>query len=312
MGDVAIALSVIKPFKQGDYEFALVCNKHWKEWALKTGMVNTIIDFVPPWTERDRWDKYNPFNYKIPEILKFKKQVVDYHPDCIIDLRGDIRARSFLKILFGKKIKIISSRLDAETNVYRRGEVLQRELRISSAKTDFVIEHRPIKTIVLFFGAADKNRRLPLKKIIELIVRLNEQNFFLNLILQSDADTDRMKEMKNNLGLVNLKLICGNVGYIAEKIRESNFVITTDSGWLHVASFYNKPSIGLFGFDTMHTWLPPGAFCVTSNVIYPAKHRYKKKYRNLQPLSTLNINKVMELLKPVSGLRGQNQIPSVL
>lgn len=298
LGDVAVALSVIKPFKQGDYEFVLVCNKHWKGWALKTGMVNTVIDFVPPWTGRDRRDKYNPFNYKITEILKFKKQVVDYHPDCIIDLRGDIRARAFLKVLFGKKIKIISSSLDTKANVYRRGEVLQRELRMLSAKTDFVIEHRPIKRIVLFFGAADKNRRLPLKKTIELIVRLNEQNFFLNLILQSDEDVDRMEKMKKNLGLENVGLIRGDIGYIAEKIKESDLVITTDSGWLHVASFYNKPSIGLFGFDTMHTWLPPGAFCVTSNVIYRAKHRYKKKYRNLQPLSTLNIDKVMELLNP--------------
>jgi ADP-heptose:LPS heptosyltransferase len=300
LGDVAVALSVIKPYRQAGHEFGLVCNKQWKEWALGTEMISSVIDFAPPWTYRKRREKYNPLNYKIGQIKKFRSQVLDYHPDRIVDLRGDIRANYFLKLLFGRKIKIIGSRLPDGANVYKRGEVLQKHLRKNPIPIITTHKGQPVKTIALFFGAADSNRMLPFKKALELITALSEQNFCLNLILEPNADMRSVEEIRRNLTINTVKFIQGNVSCIADKINHSDFVISTDSGWLHVAHFYSKPSIGLFGFDTMKTWLPPCSFCLTSDKLYPAEYRYQKRYRDLQPLSTLNINTALELVQSVS------------
>ena len=297
LGDVAVCLSATKELLQPDIEFILVCNKKWKEWALSTGVVNHIIEFAPPWTFRNNTEKYNPLNYSIKEIRRFRREVLQHHPNLIIELRGDIRATFFLKLLFGNKIKINSSDLSSKANVYSRGEIVKRRLDIMTTKLKNKIQHVCNNRIALFFGAADYNRRVPDKTALELIIQLHAAGYHLSLILQPGDNAAIFQNKKVEFNLPRLEIFQGAISEIVREILDSFLVISTDSGWLHVAYFYNKATIGLFGFNTMETWAPPGATIVTSEIVFPDFYRYKRKYRSIQPLENLQANKVLEVVR---------------
>jgi ADP-heptose:LPS heptosyltransferase len=294
LGDVAIALSLTKAYHKPNVEFSLVCNNTWKDWTLSTGIIRKVFVFTPPWTKRYKREKYNPFNYRLNEIMQFKKQVMTYKPDYIVNLRGDIRAKLFLKLLFGKT-KIISA-INEDVNVYNKRDTLKQVLSVSISKTAKVNQPVP-KSICLFFGATDFNRTVPLEKSIELVSSLSQTGYGLNLVLQPNDDFQKWSEIKSDLNLESLRLIKGDVLLIANIIKESSIMISTDSGWLHVAHFYEKPVIGLFGFDTVDSWLPPGAAYIKSKQLYPESYRYKNKYQSLQPLASIDVSQVVKSLQ---------------
>lgn len=120
---------------------------------------------------------------------------------------------------------------------------------------------------------------------------------FLNWIVQPSDDLRRLERLKKEKKLCNLVLIKGHVVDVSHVIKDSSLVLSTDSGWLHVSSFYNVPTIGLFGFDTMSTWLPPGMKYITSKKVYPDYYRYKKKYQTLQPLALIDVEEIVEAIQ---------------
>jgi ADP-heptose:LPS heptosyltransferase len=297
LGDVAVALSVIKQYKQNDCEFSLVCNTNWENWALSTKLVTKVFGFSPAWTLPRQLDKYNPLNYPLYQILEFKKNVLNYRPDVIVDLRGDIRAKFFLKLLFGPSIKIVSEKIPEGVNVYQRGQALQHYLKSNPSTNNFTSSLFTGNSLTVFLGASDKNRMVPEEPAIDLITKLHEKGFTVNLILQPSDDLNRMEQIKKERNLANLKLIMGDVVHVSRIIKDSSMVVSTDSGWLHVSFFHGIPTVGLFAFDTIKTWLPPGASCVAPKEVYPAYYRYKRKYQSLQPLALIDTGKVVEAIE---------------
>lgn len=295
LGDVAVALSSIKPYIQSGVEFTLVCNQKWQRWPEKAGRLKRVVGFNAPWTQRYNKQKYNPFNYSLFKIQEFRKEVLKDKPDIIVELRNDIRAKIFLKVLF-PGVSVKSPGLHKSVNVYNRVRVFSflptgSAKQFSSGVSD--------GTIVLFFGATDFNRMLDNSTRIKLLDALHESGNHLCLILQPDDNVDEYNKLKSQYGLNRLSFVQGNLLTIADTISQCSLVISTDSGWLHLANYYGKKTIGLFGFDTLDSWLPPGSYWVKSEICYPAATRYKKSYKNIQPLTSLNIEKVVKLAEHV-------------
>jgi ADP-heptose:LPS heptosyltransferase len=297
LGDVAVALSVIKQFKQNDSEFSLVCNTKWESWASNTKLITKVFGFSPAWTMRRQLDKYNPLNYPLSQILEFKRNVLNYRPDVIVDLRGDIRAKFFLKLLFGSSIKIVSEKMPKGVSVYQRGRAMQDYLKSNPSTTNFTSGLSTGNSLTVFLGASDKNRMVPEEPAIDLIIKLHEKGYTLNLILQPSDNLNRVEQIKKERNLANLKLIMGDVVHVSRIIEDSSLVLSTDSGWLHVSFFYGIPTVGLFAFDTIKTWLPPGASYVVPRKVYPAYYRYKRKYQSLQPLALIDTDKVVDTIE---------------
>lgn len=302
LGDVAIALSVSKNFADAGVEFGLVCDPNWKAWALSTGIVGDVIEFTPPWTMRKRRDKYNPFHYNLSAFIQFRKRVLAYAPDFIFELRGDIRAKTFLNLLFCRQIPIKSSDLHPQTNVYKRGNQLKNLLSYLPI-TNCVnkADSSAGGNLTLFCGASDQNRAVPHEIAMALIRKLHQEGYIVNLILQPSDDLQKIQQFKDRNNLSNVKLLHGDFAKMIECLVKSTLVVSTDSGWLHIAHFYEKPTIGVFGFDTIRTWLPPGSSAITSEELYPYSYRYKARFQHLRPLLSLDIDKVIRLVQKLEA-----------
>jgi ADP-heptose:LPS heptosyltransferase len=302
LGDVAVAMSVCRPFAGQGTSFALACNPKWQSWALGTGIISEAIPVSAPWTGRHKREKYNPFNYKVSKIREFRSRVLAYKPDLILDLRGDIRANIFLTLLFGKHCEVRSAKNQSCRNVYNRGELIQSVLGYPSVQYRFMSNQTDRKkAVTLFFGASDRNRIVPTEASFKVLTALHKEGYELNLILQPSDDRETITHLKQSLGLQRLNILEGSLTEISSFIKETAIVVSTDSGWLHIAHFYGKPTIGLFGFDTMKNWLPPGSSYITAKELYPDHFRYKRKYQKLQPLETIQAGEVVRLVQQLES-----------
>ena len=98
--------------------------------------------------------------------------------------------------------------------------------------------------IVLAIGAAHSTKRLPTVKIISICESLSQRIILLGGKNESEAG----KTIVGKLGprVVNL---CGklSIHQSADAIRQSQLVITHDTGMMHIAAAFHKPIISVWG-----------------------------------------------------------------
>ena len=112
----------------------------------------------------------------------------------------------------------------------------QDEVRIS----DFGI---PENFITFSIGAQFNTKKLPNKKISELIQKIN----LPVVLLGGETDFDNAEEIsKSNSSIINL---CGrvNLNQAASVLKQATKVVTHDTGLMHIASSFNKPIVSIWG-----------------------------------------------------------------
>lgn len=125
----------------------------------------------------------------------------------------------------------------------------QDEVRIS----DFGI---PENFITFSIGAQFNTKKLPNKKISELIQKIN----LPVVLLGGETDFDNAEEIsKSNSSIINL---CGrvNLNQAASVLKQATKVVTHDTGLMHIASSFNKPIVSIWGNTVpafgMYPYLP--------------------------------------------------------
>lgn len=103
--------------------------------------------------------------------------------------------------------------------------------------------HIPNKFIVFAIGAKFATKRLPTEKIIEIISQLPQTV----VLLGGKEDRDRAREISDACS--NAIKLCGdlNLNQSASVVKQSQKVITHDTGLMHIAAAFNKPIISIWG-----------------------------------------------------------------
>ena len=300
LGDVAIALHFIKVFKDKykSTNIHFVCKPLYTKFVETTNLVNSMYGFSPNWTKRNFIEKYNPFSYKISEFITFAKYIKSKKIDIIILVRKDIRALIILKILTGFKFKIIYPKINPLEGGYNNILYYFDYFKIQSRILEKQIINHKIKTITIFGGASDFNRQLPISKLKEVVNNLLSFNYELNIIASSKVEKEVLENLFSNLKNC-LRIYFKSIEDITNLIINSDLVISTDSGWLHIASLYNKPTIGLFGFDTTNAFKPPNCTVIFPKKVLLNNLRYKKKFNKIQPLFNLDTNDIINCIKKI-------------
>jgi len=116
--------------------------------------------------------------------------------------------------------------------------------------------HIPNEFIVYAIGAQLATKRMPTKKIIELIISTSQTVVLLGGISDMDAAREITQSCNNAINL------CGdlNLNQSASILQQAKKVIAHDSGLMHIAAAFNKQIISIWGNTVpelgMYPYLP--------------------------------------------------------
>ena len=295
LGDVAISLHFITQIDNSTDKlvFYFCCKFEYVEFVNTTKIFEKIFGFSPNWTNRFFTDKYNIFKYNFKQIINLKNELKNENIDTIILVRKDLRSYLLFKLLFGNKVKIYQSKLKPINGGYDNFYMFKK-IFLLKKNEEFIQLKSKIENIIIFRGASDFNRKLPLNNSINLIDKLIKLNFKISLIISNVEEELISEKFKLN---PHFNIIKGSIVEVTESIKKNDLLITTDSGWLHIANLFNIKTISLFGFDN-YNYLPENQhnFLFTPKKILDGMLRYKSTYLNIQPLENLNIDELINFI----------------
>ena len=242
--------------------------------CLKEQLPNSEVHFLTKSSFRSLVE-HNPNIDKVITIDSSIKEVIselkEEKYDHIVDLHNNIRTRSLAFRLrrpttrFPKlnleKWKLVKFKKNSMPDVHvvdryfeavkslgvksdgKKGDFAIPETENVDVKTSFGIESGPFISLVI--GAKFKTKQLPEEKLIELINKIQ-----LPIILIGGPDDrelgDRLIQLSSNQNLFNS---CGDFSILgsASILKQSNNVITNDTGMMHIAACFDVPIISIWG-----------------------------------------------------------------
>lgn len=292
LGDVVVSCMTARALERWDIKTSIACAHEWVDWLKSLSIFEYIIPIHIPWTEKT--NKYKLNKYKLTTFISFREELIKTHMNVVCDLRGDIRNYIILKLL--RVAPIVSVNSTKGKNVYQRTTLLLRKMGLSTNDIPEIDKNITSRNIICFFGSSWVNRSVPFKKSQEIVYCLVKENYKVSIILQPKDSIEQWKmillEYKDNVTILQ-----ESVKEIAAHIAKADLCLSTDSGWLHVAYYYNVPRIGLFGFNTIQEWAPPNTKIVFSQPLFKANERYKLTNENIFPLENLDVNNILQNVK---------------
>ena len=254
LGDIVLTQPIGKILKEKYPESAIdfLTKSEYKELPKMFGYVDNVYE----WDGKD----------KIKRILFIKKK----RYDLIIDLQAKLntfliksvgRARRtvtykkkhLLRLLIVKKIS--SRKIDSTLNLYLSVfdslkicyEYKLPRLIEPKKKIDFNFESGK-KYIAVFPGATHETKRFPLSKTVGFLDKLISKND-LKVILLGSKNEYALAEEIRIATRKECRNLCGkfNLSELVSFINRVDFVVSNDSGPMHIAASLKKKQIALFG-----------------------------------------------------------------
>ncbi|MFK7948511.1 MAG: glycosyltransferase family 9 protein, partial [Saprospiraceae bacterium] len=219
----------------------------------------------------------NPFITKVWAIqstvseLKMELQYQQF--DYIVDLHKNLRTlhlRLFLKSKFlsfrklnFEKWMMTKFKINRLPNVHIVDRYLAtaKSLGIKNDKKglDYFIPKKDVVDIQVFkqkkqnliafaIGAAHSTKRLPTEKIIAICKKIIEKKSIIIVLLGGTTDTNKGEMITKSVGQ-NIVNLCGqlNLHQSASVVKQSDIVITHDTGMMHIAAAFQKQIISIWG-----------------------------------------------------------------
>jgi ADP-heptose:LPS heptosyltransferase len=211
-------------------------------------------------------DKVILFDNNLKEVLNDLK---NENYDFIIDLHNNIRSRmviarlkvksdSFNKLNFQKWL-YVNFKINRLPNIHIVDRYMQTIHSLGVVNDhrglDFFIDDKDVYNdkafdefikngfVTMAIGAKHKTKQMPIGMIIELINKLQ----LPVVILGGDEDFDNGEQIiEQNSNALNM---CGKItiGQSAYLVDRSKFIITHDTGMMHIAAAFKKPVISIWG-----------------------------------------------------------------
>lgn len=301
LGDLCIALIFAHEIFLRGNKSVVVCAPEWAGFVASLPFVDAAVPFSAPWARKR--GKYRIDAYHLPTFARLKRELCQRGVTDLADLRGDPRNIAlFCALLRARFYSLLGqtpvSRYDRPARMLKKFGVSPPDRDLGRGILKSVESKRASRRVVCFFGATWRNKCLPLTLAEQLLCELASANWRpCLLVLPDDAEYWRGRAVKLN-SIVDF--VFDTVEACCRKMAASDFCISTDSGWMHVAYLYDIPVVGLFGFDNYKEWAPPGCLVVKSSPCLPAADRFQLDQETEQPLKNLDISRVIRALNSLS------------
>jgi ADP-heptose:LPS heptosyltransferase len=217
---------------------------------------------------------YNPYIDKVHTIKKDVDEVIDdlraEKFDCVIDLHRNLRtakvkmklhvpSRSFNKLNFKKWLAVnLKMKVLPDMHIVDRYLETVKPLGVvndSKGLDHFIGPADEVNTeslpashrsgyIAFAIGAQHATKRLPTDKIISICKKLNQPV----VLLGGKEDRPRAEEIHAAVG-ANVYNACGHytINQSASLVKQARWVITHDTGLMHIAAAYKKKIFSVWG-----------------------------------------------------------------
>ncbi len=290
LGDLVVPLIVAYNLSSKKVKVHIVCDPTWSGLVEQFDFVDSVFTFYAPWA--DKQGQYDPRKYSIKDFIDIRHYLISQNVSCIYDARSDLRHWAILNLMNAAQVEI--PRYPNGINIYERPEFILEDMSMLERKVDKKINNskidkkKDIEKVVCFFGGSDYNRRVPFSKARDILVKvLLLEPLCVKVLLDPDSIAHKWRNMVSSLDRVSV--FEGTPGECLSVVSDSDLCISTDSGWLHIASFLGLKTVGLFAFQTEDVWSPPETIVIHPEDPPPAKYRYRSEYSDIQPLGDLNV-----------------------
>lgn len=202
--------STVNELKQENFDYIIDLHKNLRSFLIKKSLKTTVYTF-----NKLNIEKYILVNFKIN--LLPEKHIVDRYFEAV------------------KKLKIHNDNKGLDYFIDEKDYVNVNDLP-AYLNNGFI-------SIVL--SATYNTKALPENKIINLINKLNKAVILLGGKNEIEKSKQIIAKIKNN----NCYNACGkyNISQTASIIKQSKFVLTNDTGLMHIAAAFNKKIISVWG-----------------------------------------------------------------
>ncbi len=146
-------------------------------------------------------------------------------------------------------------------------------------------------------------KRWSSEKFRQLAMRIMDEFDLRVILLGSESDIVAAQEVTGDdtTGIINL---CGkhNLRISAAIMKKSRFVVSNDTGPLHIAAGVNVPVVGIFGPTGIHHKLPPGERTYAASLKLPCSPCYFGVFKacifdSIRCLEELDVETVMTVVR---------------
>ena len=193
-------------------------------------------------------------------LLHTARALREEHFDLVIDLHNNLRTlilQVFMRSFHWKRVNKLNIRKWLLTtfkwDTLPNTHVIDRYAKAANVKVDFPVplnhsSHQhpfplPTSYVAWVLGATFETKQFPLNKIKEVLPALNCPVVLLGGTKELEMANELLKAFPSVLSLVGKT----SISEAALVLKEAKLVVTNDTGLMHLASFYNKPMVCLWG-----------------------------------------------------------------
>jgi len=330
---------IVKPSSLGDLVHSLPFLNAMKtcfpeaeiHWVIAKGLEG-LLDGNPMikrlWViNKDAWKKIDNAKNTVTEIRTLFKELKTEKFDLVVDLQGLLRSgiitsatRAPVRIGFqearegsrffythkvkgGKEIHAVDRYLKIASFLGCDVSRVSFSFSLESSSTfnsQLLTLNLPKAYAVLVPGARWKTKRWPPEKFGELASRLPVQS----VVVGSKADSD-IAELIVSLSKGQAISLAGKTSLkeLIAVIKKAKFVISNDSGPMHIAAALGIPVYAIFGpTDPLRTG-PYGKGHTNVSTAIPCAPCFKKTCENVKCLEGLSVDKVFEIIQTTEHLK---------
>lgn len=327
LGDIIHTIPIVKAIKdKHDAEISWVVSRPFKNILEHTPVVDKIFIF-----ERKRWGGLRFFRH-LGEIIAFLRQIRAEKYDIVLDFQGLLRS-GIITLLSGCKHRVgfrnarelahlgYTQKVETPVNVVHaidRYKLIAKSIAVDECEMNFPLNDLeadiqqkwdtilPDDFIVIVPGARWSSKRWPPQHFAELVNLIHEKSTISVVIVGSPSEQQISQQVVN--GISDKEKCINTTGEtslveLAHITKLARFVVTNDSGPMHLAAALNTRTIALFGPTDPERIRPYGQQHIVLQPQESCKCYYQKTCSsNLECLRTISPQDVIKEIIPLLGL----------
>ncbi len=279
LGDLVIATPFLRAASE-KFEVTLVAKPFAQELRPRLWPAVEVVPFIAPWTAFR--DKYQLWRWPWRELFALRRRLAAQHFDFAVSARWDPRDHLALK-LSGARERLGFARLNSRrylTQELTRPDPLAHRhefWRVAGAALGLELPPREKifttppalpRAVLIHTGARLPLRVWPLENFAELVARLRQNNFTVQVACDADQSDWWRSRGENAVAPRTVTELFGC-------LDRAGAFIGNDSGPGHLAAAVGQPTFTLFG-PQLHEWFAP---------LHPASEVFEGKACPYKPCS---------------------------
>ncbi len=326
---------IIKPSSLGDVIHSLpflnVIKSHFESskihWVIAKGL-ECLFEYHPMidklWViNKDEWKNIRKLRDTISEISNLYKELKDESYDIVIDLQGLLRS-GILANATNAPIRIgFKEAREGSTMFYthkieggKKIHAVDRYLRIASAlgcNIDNIIFPLPLifesenisdlknnmkEYAVIVPGARWKTKQWPPENFAKLSSIMN-----IKCIVVGSKEDKEISDYIESYSSGNAISMAGktNLKELISLIRNARFIVSNDSGPMHIAAACNIPVIAIFGPTNPVKTGPYGQMNTVVKSTLPCSPCYKRKCKTIECMKDISVDDVYKAVRKINS-----------